>query len=271
MAEGEALRRPDIRAAGKVKLEALGDRFSGSYLVTSARHVYSAEGLKTTFEVRGSRSGLLTAAMGLVERQERYPGGVVGIVTNTDDPNNWGRVKVKFPWMTDDAESDWARVVSPGAGPETGLFAIPEVDDEVLVVFEQGDFRRPYVLGGLWNGQHQLPEVASNTAGERPLVRSWHSRTGHRISVYDNADNKIEIVTSGGHEIVLDDANRQITIKSSGGIVFTLDDGGGKLSVQGTEIEIKADGNLKIESGANMDLQAGGQVNVKGALINLNS
>lgn len=269
-ADGEALRRPDIRAGRAVKLEALGERFSGTYLVTTARHTYTSGGFRTTFSVRGTRTGLITEELGVPVHQPRYLGVVPAVVTNTDDPNNWGRVKVKFPWMTEDAESDWARVAGIGAGPEAGIMAIPEIDDEVLVAFEQGDFRRPYVLGSLWNGQHQMPSESSPTSGERPLVRSWRSRTGHRITMYDNADNKIEILTNGGHTIVMDDANRQIKITSSGGIVFNLDDSGGKLTVESTEIQIKASGNVKIESGANMDLQAGGQVNIKGALINLN-
>ena len=102
---------------------------------------------------------------------------VTAIVTNTDDPNDWGRVKVKFPWMTDDAESDWARVAGIGAGPEAGFFVMPDVDDEVLVTFAHGDFSQPFVLGGLWNGQNNPPpEAAGAASGEKPLVRTWHSR-----------------------------------------------------------------------------------------------
>ncbi|MCJ7549079.1 MAG: phage tail protein, partial [Anaerolineae bacterium] len=131
------------------------------------------------------------------------------------------------------------------------------------------NFQRPYVLGGLWNGQQALPPTAAS-GNEKPLVRSWHSRTGHHITVYDNADNKIEIITSGGQMLVLDDANQKITITSSSGMTLTFDDGGGKFSIEGNQIEIKASGSLSIEAGANIDLQAGGQVNVTGAMINLN-
>jgi phage protein D/phage baseplate assembly protein gpV len=269
-AEGIAHRRPDIRAGRAVKLEALGNRFSGTYLVTNARHTYTAEGLKTTFTVHGTRTGQLTETIGLDLLQPRYGGAVVGIVTDTQDPQHWGRVKVKFPWMTDDADSEWARVMGIGAGNEAGLFVVPAVDDEVLVLFEQGDFRRPFVIGGLWNGRDAPPPEAPGSGDERPLVRTWRSREGHHITVYDNADNKIEIVTQGGHQFVLDDANGEITLKTSGGLVLTLVDGGGRVTLEGNEISIKANGNLKVESGANMDLQAGGQVNIKGALINLN-
>ena len=72
-------------------------------------------------------------------------------MTNNDDPEGMARVKVTFPWFSGDVESTWARLVATGAGPNCGLVWIPQVDDEVLVGFEHGDMRHPYVLGGLWN------------------------------------------------------------------------------------------------------------------------
>jgi phage protein D len=271
-AEGIAFRRPDIKAGQKVQLEALGSRFSGTYLVTNATHVYSAQGLKTTFSVRGTRSGLLQEQTCHFQPVDRWPGVYTAIVTNTDDPNDWGRVKVEFPWMSEDAESDWARVIGTGAGPESGFFVIPEVGDEVLVVFGHGDFSQPFVLGGLWNGQNDLPPEGSGApSGEKPQVRTWHSRSGHHISIYDNADNKIEIGSAGGHSIILDDANSKIEIASAGGLAISLDDNGSKVSFDGSgEVEINTNGNFKIQAGGNIDLQASGQVNIQGAMINLN-
>jgi len=268
-ADGEAIRQPAIRAGKAVELEGLGRRFSGTYLVTSAHHVYSPEGLKTQFSVKGTRSGLLLEQMRDPGADSRSPGVVVAQVTNVEDPENLGRVKVKYGWMTDDAESFWARVVGIGAGNGAGYWIIPQVGDEVLVAFEHGDMQRPYILGGLWNAEDAPPPTAKG-GGRDPEVRSWHSASGHHITVHDNEDNKIEIVTQGGQKIILDDANKNITIASSSGMVVTFDDGGSKFSVEGSEIEIKASGSLKIEAGANMDLQAGGQVTIKGAMINLN-
>jgi phage protein D/phage baseplate assembly protein gpV len=264
-AVGVAFRRPDIKAGRMVTLEALGTRFSGTYLVTSATHTYTDQGLKTTFTVRGSRTGLLTEQFLHKRPLDRWPGVVAAVVTNTDDPQDWGRVKVKFPWMADDAESDWARVMGLGAGPEAGFCAIPEVDDEVLVTFAHGDFSQPFVLGGVWNGQHALPpEGAGAASGEKPLVRTWHSRSGHWIAMYDDADNKTEVVTAGGHRLVLDDANRKISIASSGGLTIEMDDGSSKIKVEsGNEIQVTATGNMKLEASGNLDLK-GAQLNLEG-------
>lgn len=291
-ADGVATRRPEIKAGQMIKLEALGDRFSGEYLVTNATHVYNANGWRTTFTVQGSRTGLVAEQIALQSPLDRWPGVVAALVTNTEDPNQWGRVKVKFPWLSEDAESDWARVVGAGAGPEAGLFILPEVDDEVLVAFEHGDFARPYVLGGVWNGQHKIPpEVSAAPSNEKPLVRTWHSRTGHKIIVTEtSSEKKMEIITAGGHSILLDDTNKKVEIKttgghqvtvddqgkklelaSSGGQKVTMDDMGNKLAVQGgMQVEIKSSGNMTIEAGGMMDIKASGPVNIKGAIVNLN-
>jgi phage baseplate assembly protein gpV len=278
-ATGVAFRRPDIRAGKTVKLTKLGNRFSGSYMVTRARHIYRSDGLRTEFEVTGSNSGLLNEQLVHQPPVDRWPGVVVAKVTNTDDPEDIGRVKVKYPWLTDDAESFWARVICPGAGPERGLFIMPQVDDEVMVAFEHGDFDRPYVLGGVWNGQQAVPAPGAGAgSGEKPLVRTWYSETGHHISVYDNADKKIEIITAGGHKLVLDDANQTIELTSIGGAKLVINDQSntvdleskGPLNVKSTHpMSIKSDATLTVE-GTSIDIKASGPLNLKGAVVNIN-
>src|SRR5687768_7153196 len=83
----------------------------------------------------------------------RMYGVVIGIITNNKDPDKLGRVKVKFPWLSDTDESFWARTATPMAGNQRGMYFLPEVDDEVLVAFEHGDLRFPYIIGALWNGK----------------------------------------------------------------------------------------------------------------------
>jgi phage protein D len=264
-AEGEAFRRPDVQAGRTVSITGLGRRLSGTYLVTRAVHVYTAEGLKTCFTVRGTRTGIIGDEIGRRAPLERWPGVVPAIVTNTDDPQGWGCVKVKFPWMTDDAESAWARVISAGAGNEAGLFASPAVGDEVAVAFVHGDFSHPVVLGGLWNGKDKVPpEAAAAATGEKPLIRVWRSRKGHRLAIHDNADNKLELVTEGGHRLTLDDAQGKITLKSKGGLTVTLDDNASKITVESSnEVEVKATGNLTMQSNAKLSLK-GTQVAIEG-------
>ena len=117
---------------------------------------------------------------------ERYYGVTIGIVTNNKDEDGLGRIKVKFPLLSETDESYWARVLSPMAGKERGLYCLPEIEDEVLVAFENGMIDRPYILGGLWNGVDKPPE--SNKEGvNRRLIKSY---SGHTIVLDDTKDKE---------------------------------------------------------------------------------
>ena len=122
---------------------------------------------------------------------------MVAQVSDANDPQKQGRVKLTFPWLSDTYVSDWARTVQPGAGKDRGALVLPEVGDEVLVLFEQGDIRRPYVLGGLYNGVDTPPsgsptliDGSSGAINRRSLV----SRRGHRIDLIDE-DGRTEGIT----------------------------------------------------------------------------
>ncbi len=199
--------------------------------------------------------------------EARLYGVTVGVVTNNQDPDGLGRVKVKFPWLSDDVESHWARVVTPMAGNDRGLFFLPEVDDEVLVAFEHGSPEFPYVLGALWNGKDKAPE--SNDDGENNM-RTIKSRSGHVVRLDDtDGSEKIEIVDgSGANSIVISTADNTITITADADI--TIESGSGKLILSGNGIEIKSQADVKVEAGANMDLKASGQLNIKGTTVNIN-
>ncbi|MEZ4707537.1 MAG: VgrG-related protein [Caldilineaceae bacterium] len=274
-AEGQAFRRPDLKAGKIITLKALGERFSGDYLITSVNHVYRQGGFFSTFTVRGARCGLLSEELqGASQPQDKWPGVVTAVVTNTDDPLDWGRVKLKYPWMSDEAESDWARVVGVGAGPTAGIFAMPQVNDEVLVAFVHGDFSQPCVLGGVWNGQNAPPpESIGAASGEKPLVRTWHSCSGHWIAMYDNADNKIEITTAGGHSIVLDDAGRSITLKTTGGSSITMDDMSQSIKVNSPlAIQVESGAKIEVTTGGMADIKVGGAATVQtGGILNVQS
>jgi len=205
----------------------------------------------------------------LLERDHtaRITGVVVGVVTNNQDPDGLGRVKVKFPWLSDADESTWARIVSPMAGKERGLYVLPEVDDEVLVVFEHGDVRFPYVLGALWNGKDKPP--ADNSDGKNN-VRLLKSRSGHVIRLSDeDGKEKIEIIDkSEKNSIVFDTANNTITLTADKDIILSAPQG--TIKLDGQKIEAKSSADAKVEAGAGMDVKASATLNIKGATVNIN-
>lgn len=201
--------------------------------------------------------------LGSPPSQQRV-GVTVGVVTGNDDPEGLGRVRVRFPLLPGENESHWVRLVTPMAGADSGLYFLPEVDDEVLVIFEHGRVDSAYVLGGVWNGKDKPPE----TNKDRRVIRS---RSGHTIRLDDSPDGeKLEIIGSSGTEkITIDTATNTITVSADGDLV--LESQNGKLILKGkTGVEVTSEAGVKVEAAGNVDLKSDAQVNVKGSAINLN-
>lgn len=204
-------------------------------------------------------------------KASRIAGVAIGVVTNNQDPDGLGRVKVKFPWLIDPnqnaCESTWARLATPMAGNGRGIYFLPEVDDEVIVAFEHGDVRFPYVIGSLWNGKDLPPENNKNGGNH---VRLIQSRSNHIIRLNDeNGKEKIEIIDmSGKNSLIFDTANNTITITSDQDIILSAAKGAIKLNAQ--TIEIKSSADTKINADASMEVKASQTMTVKGATVNIN-
>ena len=166
----------------------------------------------------------------------RIAGVVVAVVTNSKDPEGLARVKVRFPWLSDADESPWARVACLMAGASRGTYFLPEVDDEVLVAFEQGDVRLPYVVGALWNGKDLPP--AKNEDGKND-VRMIKSRSGHVVRLDDkDGGERIEIIDkTGKNKIVIDTAGNTIAISSDKDI--TLSAANGTITLDAQKLVLK--------------------------------
>jgi len=187
-----------------------------------------------------------------ISASQRLCGVVIGIVTNNQDPDNLGRIKVKFPWLSNQDESPWARIASPMAGKNRGLYFLPEVEDEVLVAFEQGDLRFPYILGALWNGQDTPP---LNNSGGKNHVRIIQSRSGHTVRLNDeDGQETIEITDkSGKNQLKIDTASNTITLSSEQDLILRANKG-----------------NIKLEAGQGVEITSKGSMSLKGQTINLN-
>jgi phage baseplate assembly protein gpV len=140
------------------------------------------------------------------------------VVDNKDGEGNPGyRVKVKFPWLTEQETSFWARIAVPMGGSGRGTYVLPEIDDQVLVVFEHGDINRPIVVGGMWSKKQEPVEVNQSGKNNTKLIKS---RAGHRI-IFDDKEGaeKITIVDkTKKNKIVLDSVNKTVKIESDGDI-----------------------------------------------------
>ncbi|MEM6253788.1 MAG: VgrG-related protein [Cyanobacteria bacterium P01_D01_bin.156] len=258
MGDAIAEGNPEIRPGRMVELKELGP-YTGEYYVTETRHTYISRVYDTEFSVRGLRGGDLTER--LTPESPLRPGQtlLVGIVTDNEDPDELGRVKVKFPTLTEEHNSNWARVVSMGAGNSRGFDCLPEIDDEVLVAFEHGDIHRPYILGGVWNGADAPPNpVSKNVQDGKVRLRTIQTRTGHKIQfVEEDQDTKagVYIETTGGHKLSLNDSGQMMELTTSGGHKLCLND-------KGKSIAMNSTGDISI--------QAKGQITINGKMIMLN-
>lgn len=187
-------------------------------------------------------------------------GVVIGIVSSLEDPENLGRIKVKYPHL-DSEESNWARLATPMAGKDRGVFFRPELNDEVLVTFLQGDVRFPLILGSLWNGVDKPPK--DDGKAKENNWRFIKSRSGHLLKLDDTkGKEKVEIIgQSNKQKIIIDCSSQKIQI--------TCDIGDLELSTPQGAIKLDAK-EVTIKASTTMSLEAGAVMTVKGKQIKLN-
>jgi len=288
--EGTARGNPRLRAGTAVALSNVGTTFDGKYTLSSARHDFTPDdGYLVRFTASNdSQRSLLGAATGATPPARRTPGPVPALVTNVKDPLDRGRVKLKFPWLSDSFESTWARVLQVGAGPDRGLTVLPEVNDEVLVVFGGDDLDLPYVLGGLYNGQDRplrgWGEHVDSTDGSVKR-RGWTSRTGMNVEFLESAQEQKLVVSTnqGAQQVVLTQtASKGIQIVSQGAVEVTAQNDvtlstPANLTLKGTNVKVEATGgleltgvNVKVAGTATSELSGGATTTVKGALVRIN-
>jgi uncharacterized protein involved in type VI secretion and phage assembly len=282
-ADGVTIGNPDLKAGMKVKIKKVSKKFEGEYMVTAARHVYKLDGYETQFSVQGARPLLMTdliKSQSVFNDQDRFFNGVVpAVVVNINDPDNKGRIEVKFPWMDENLKSAWARVATIGAGNQRGILWLPEVGDEVLIAFEHGDFNRPYMIGSLWNGKDAPPDPWTQAAsGGKSEIRTFKSREGHTIKFVDGPSDKyIEIVDAKqGTTIKLDANTNKLSIVSKDEISIETNtnlkiktSGNSEINSSGN-VNIKGTSKVSVEGTGGVDINASGQVTIKGATVNIN-
>jgi uncharacterized protein involved in type VI secretion and phage assembly len=276
-AEGLARGNPRLKAGTAVSIGLVAETFVGRYTLTRTRHIFDDLGYRTRFTVSGrqDRSLLGLATMGASNGAASAGGppvhGVVSaLVTDNKDPDDLGRVKLKFPWLSDDYESDWARLAQPGAGPQSGAVFMPEVGDEVLVAFEFGDVRRPYVIGGLYNGKDK-PRLGDGLFDNGKVKRrGFVSRRGHRIVFLDDAGKSgIALITSDGKlKVSLKETDSTIHISCQGKVTIESQQSMSLKSQQ--DITIEAQTNLSLKGNAGLTAESSAVTEIKGSMVKIN-
>lgn len=264
-----------------VKIKGIDATFNGLYRLSMVRHRWEPDtGFLTEFACNGTEASitnLLANASDGIDREgdvHRAKGVAPAVVTDTNDPEDLGRIKVKYPWMPateqGEFESHWVRLTLPGAGAaQKGLYLVPEVNDEVLVAFEHGDFRRGYVLGGLYSTADKPPlpkrEVVKNGATPQKLFRSTK---GHVLAFNDSDDKPgVDLITATKKlKVHLDDKKGDITVlaEQSGTTVTVTADGDVKITSKSGGIVIEAMKDITMKAKGNIKLEAVQDVEIKG-------
>ena len=257
---------PYLVVGSTVSIKGLGARFSGDYYVTEAHHTFRHGAFRTTFAVSG---GVPNTFRSLILGRDadhalnRMQGVVTGVVTSNSDPEKLGRVQVKYPWLpkmnSAELSSCWARLAFVGGGADRGIVFLPEIDDEVLLAFENGDMSSPYVLGVLYNGKDKPPkgigelvDNGSKKVNERIIV----SRSGHKV-IMDDTEGKEKITIqdkTGKNLIEIDSAKNEFKIVSEGKL--DLQSKGDLTVTTEGKLTLKAKQDLAASTDAGMELKA---------------
>jgi len=274
-AEARCTGLPDLRAGSEIKVSGVGTTFSGVYVASKVTHVYRGEkGYQTHVTISGRSERGLLDLVHPPQRREWSGNLVVGIVTNVNDPNNLGRVKVKYPSLPAQGsmlESTWARIATMAASKERGALMLPEVDDEVVVGFENGDTRRPLIVGAVFNGKDTPgDELLQANDGSFAVVSNKKAFMHSKEDMTFKSDKKMIIEVTSDREEKIDG---KIGLKA--GQSYEIE-AGSNIKLKGVSISVEASGSLtlkgstvSVEAQGSLDLKSSGVASLKGSMVNI--
>lgn len=222
----------------------------------------------------------------------KIDGVMVGIVTNTKDPEKLARVKLKLPLLDATKETDWVRIATLSAGAQRGSLFIPKVGDEVLVAFHLGEIQKPYVIGCLWNKLQKGPPP-----DDENNIRGFKTSSGHELMFNDHAEqgmitiksakgrvirmnekedsikisqsdnNWIELKGGDSPKIQLTNGSNVITINSEGEITIKSKQ---SIKIQSNKLIFEADSGIDIISKGALNLKSSGTIVIEGSAVKFN-
>lgn len=237
------------------------------------------------------------------QSSRKHYGVYTATVTDNNHDEGEYRIKVTIHGLHDEAEqsSYWARITTFMSGKDMGFYCLPEVNDEVLVAFQGGDDKLPFVIGSLWNAKETAIVKNSDQDGKNDR-RCWKTRSGHFVEFNDSDDQFVSITTQAGHlfemkdtedlhinmitangnnKVCISETEKTIDIvaEDTGVINITVNDGTINMDCKDlkitatnniemkatTNIEGKADSEVKMESGSDTTIKAGATVKVNGS------
>lgn len=204
------------------------------------------------------------------QSQQRYYGKYRGFVTDNEDPEQRGRVKVRVPSVFGAEESFWALPCSPFGGlAEQGVFMVPEVSAQVWVEFEEGNKDQPIWVGVFWQPSEAIPAEAQKSS---PTTRLIKTPSGHLLQFDDESGKeKLRLAHPKGAELGIDE-NGTVMLTDAKGATLTLDAQNNKVTLEdanGNSLQMDSSGTQVKDSNGNQITMAAGQLTVKGTMITI--
>ncbi len=260
---------PILLAGCYVNCAGVGTRFAGKARIACAVHTYGARGYRTRLTLGAGGRPLAQALNGAARAPAFTDHLVVGIVTSNVDPESLGRVKVSYPTLREkQVESGWARIAREASGAARGTVALPHVNDEVVIGFENGDARRPFVLGALFNGVDKpgadLVKATSSVAARYPRDLDVATQAKGVLA----ADKGLTVTTKQGPVEVAAGTEIKLAASKGGPPSAVTIETTGQIKAKGDlGVEIAATGPVKITAQAPLTLESTAAVQIKGAAI----
>lgn len=192
-------------------------------------------------------------------------GVAVAVVCENKDDSGQGRVRVTYPWHSTPHQSHWARIATPMAGNDRGIYFLPDIGDEVLVAFERGDVRFPYVLGSLWNGKDRAPE--KNGGGDNN-IKVVKTRKGHKLTFDDGSKGLVRLELDDGKKLEIDDDGIKIDDGSGNSVVIESRSGSISMTAA-TKLSLSAP-TVEIKASAQGTMEGSGMLTLKGGIVAIN-
>jgi phage protein D len=271
--EGTADGNPALLPGSKLTLDGIGATFGGTYAVSGVRHVMrSYATYETQFSISGREDrSLLGLAASRASAQDGWARRiVVAVVTNNDDPDKLGRVRVRYPALADDHEGWWARVLAPGAGGARGLLSLPEVGDEVLVAFEHESEQHPYVLGSVFNGQ-ALPGALSRVDGSFGLFSDKELIVTAVDKIAMTGAKELTLTAGGDATLTTKGAGQgapgNVEVSSKANLALSADQSASLEAT--TTLDVTSKTAMTLDAGTTLEVSGKGMVTIKAASIKL--